>query len=1791
LIGAITIDPGPQINSSFIENELVTNISCYGENDGSIVLGDPTGNDFLNAIQNINLGTRQESSVSFTGTITYDDIFRVTINGSEYTTRGGEISSGVTITYSESQVVDGLVNSINNDPAQNDVIAYQAGFELLVNGLEEGDVFTISANTTDTTAVSNTVTTSVNAEFYAPQVRWLLPDGTFRNGLNIYGLSQGIYELYVSVDSCLSTASFEIKEPTELSFITEVCNNVLTLTATGSIIDPLDSPTYQFEVQDRFGNIVAPDGLQRPGNNTVQYSGLALEGNYTIQLSTENCSIPATPFQMGAGEIELNMDNVVITPSYCSTGTAQGGSIVTSRIIGLTLTNALSGGSGYYDYIWTRSDTGSAVVYSVEQDLLNAAPGNYILTVSDPLSPSCAPKVFTDLTITGPPPVVLTGVETAQFIPQRGIGGTATATVDYVYTLTCNGDTDASFELRAEGAYPNSILQIEAVFPPNIIPISGPVVSITNLAAGLYVFQATDTNPPTGLAACSDQITVRVEEPAVYEIELTSSVQPTCPEDLVNGGELVYAITGGTGLAAPYTVSLNGGLLTATSDLTGNVAFSNIDITNPLLRTINSIEITDSFGCTQPITTSPFTFDVVYQYEVTSFLAEDIDCTTNTSGDLSFNISPAAINPNAPRIGSNNPAELHIVGTSLSYDRRILIDDSFINPAGDVLIEKLFLQQGTYLYTISLNGTTTCAVASDTITVEASNNAQLLVSPPVVTQPECGVESQIILTIANEISPLNIRWYIFTSSTSSTVNSSTGVTTNATTTRAWVELQNYNGFAVLDNIPGGTYRAVISDARDPACSGGEFVTPNIIIEESDKAYDVQVYSSFMPQCPEDLVTGGQLTYQITGVEPLAAPYTVSVNGGLMTAVSDADNRVTFTGIDVTDPLYKTIGLIEIVDVNGCSSGMIDDVVFTFDSVYQYDVVNFSASNIDCSLDTSGELRFGIYPAAINTNAPPISTSNPAQLYIRGAAGNYEYYETITTPEVMVNNFRQADEYFYSVTLNGTTTCAVASGTFIITEANNAQLRVSSPEVTLPGCGITESQIKISISNAITPIRIRWYEFTSTTSSVIDPVSGTENSTTTTNWFELPDYEGLSILNDVPSGIYRAIVSDSRDNSCSGGEFVTRNILISEGNISVSNFRTIENIPVTGSGECRNYPEPSTGQIDWNATRDSYTNDVFFNVNLNINRSSNSFQTGNTGVYMSLVGPDGASVPLNNPSIFGGRIVTNSSGQYISLEPQGYTYRFRNLPSGNYTLTVEENVDGTDLTPCTEVFFFTIREYLPIQYIGDTVFVTDLCTGLVDGGIRAAAIGGDPFIIDGIPTYQFEWTYTPNDPTQSSQVFYGEFIENALPGNYCLRISDQNGHSYCSCDANETSPVTIEVQDVVQPFSTEGTLSDPEQLGVLLKSLPPDCSSGGFDGRIGVQITGGQLPYTIKWFAEDPRQLASGNGYRELTEFENRTSLQNLLPGNYKMVIASTINSCGTPNQYNLYEEIIQVSPNRELYIMEGPFVDEDLCTGEQGRLIIDIFDNNNGNLSFYYNDILIPNSDVIRLSDRSWSIAIVNALETADFRVVNEEGCWITTSISRGIGEPNFNYTSPNFAASSIILAREQVTFENTSTDPYVSSEWIFGDNSTPQIVPTLNDSIIPVRHTYGVSGTYFTTLRLYNDIGCSEEITLPISVGKGYNIMVPNVFTPNNDLVNDNFKPLFSGFSNMTFTVYDYRGNVVYNEYVEESDLNNIQGISITGWDGSLAPYSPYFIYTAFGVLLDGETEVEKSGTFIVIN
>ena len=117
----------------------------------------------------------------------------------------------------------------------------------------------------------------------------------------------------------------------------------------------------------------------------------------------------------------------------------------------------------------------------------------------------------------------------------------------------------------------------------------------------------------------------------------------------------------------------------------------------------------------------------------------------------------------------------------------------------------------------------------------------------------------------------------------------------------------------------------------------------------------------------------------------------------------------------------------------------------------------------------------------------------------------------------------------------------------------------------------------------------------------------------------------------------------------------------------------------------------------------------------------------------------------------------------------------------------------------------------------------------------------------------------------------------------MRIIDKNSHSYCSCgDATEANKVTIEVDDVVEPIATEGILADPNNVGDP-SALPPDCTGGGLN-KIGIQVSGGQLPRSINWYIEDPRYLNDpvSPGYRPLSDYDNRTSLD-LIPGNYKVM--------------------------------------------------------------------------------------------------------------------------------------------------------------------------------------------------------------------------------------------------------------------------------------------------------------------
>ena len=130
---------------------------------------------------------------------------------------------------------------------------------------------------------------------------------------------------------------------------------------------------------------------------------------------------------------------------------------------------------------------------------------------------------------------------------------------------------------------------------------------------------------------------------------------------------------------------------------------------------------------------------------------------------------------------------------------------------------------------------------------------------------------------------------------------------------------------------------------------------------------------------------------------------------------------------------------------------------------------------------------------------------------------------------------------------------------------------------------------------------------------------------------------------------------------------------------------------------------------------------------------------------------------------------------------------------------------------------------------------------------------------------------------------------------------------------------------------------------------------------------------------------------------------------------------------------------------------QQICdVGGSGKLYVEVFNNYDGILQFYYpspiaSDLLTS----IRVDGNTYELPIVAAAATGSLTVVNEIGCQVSADINLEIGTPSFSYSSINSnqtgttsSGTPLINAREEVTFTNTSTGTYSYLEWDFGDGS-----------------------------------------------------------------------------------------------------------------------------------------------------
>jgi gliding motility-associated-like protein len=123
------------------------------------------------------------------------------------------------------------------------------------------------------------------------------------------------------------------------------------------------------------------------------------------------------------------------------------------------------------------------------------------------------------------------------------------------------------------------------------------------------------------------------------------------------------------------------------------------------------------------------------------------------------------------------------------------------------------------------------------------------------------------------------------------------------------------------------------------------------------------------------------------------------------------------------------------------------------------------------------------------------------------------------------------------------------------------------------------------------------------------------------------------------------------------------------------------------------------------------------------------------------------------------------------------------------------------------------------------------------------------------------------------------------------------------------------------------------------------------------------------------------------------------------------------------------------------------------------------------------------------------------------------------------------------------VTYTNTSVaapgQTITHNDWAFGDgNNSISINPT---------HVFTAAATYQTTLTVTDMLGCKDTATVYIVVSDvPVVIVIPNVFSPNGDNINDIFEVTATGINNFDCKVYD-RWGLLLHEWIGTSG----------GWDG----------------------------------
>ncbi|MBX9807473.1 MAG: gliding motility-associated C-terminal domain-containing protein, partial [Flavobacteriaceae bacterium] len=334
---------------------------------------------------------------------------------------------------------------------------------------------------------------------------------------------------------------------------------------------------------------------------------------------------------------------------------------------------------------------------------------------------------------------------------------------------------------------------------------------------------------------------------------------------------------------------------------------------------------------------------------------------------------------------------------------------------------------------------------------------------------------------------------------------------------------------------------------------------------------------------------------------------------------------------------------------------------------------------------------------------------------------------------------------------------------------------------------------------------------------------------------------------------------------------------------------------------------------------------------------------------------------------------------------------------------------------------------------------------------------------------------------------GTTRNNLKPGSYTVTIVDSK-----PCTIKRTF-IILEPQLLVLSANITNAL---------------DCNNAN-TGAINLLVSGGSAPFTYAW----------SNG--ATTE-----DLINIPAGNY-LVTVTDANGCSQQAQYS-----INRPPPLVTNVVTKTDFNCDTKTVKQ-TFVAQV----SGGVPPYQ---LVWSSGTVSGANNEFMNTSQNG--TVVLTATDVLGCksnYTFTVAIPTLGTPSFTISSFAYTSFGNYSINDPIQFTNKATGDYISMIWNFGDGTTSTELNPL--------HTFINPKDYLVTQTVTYPFGCVYIQKITLAVGKGYVLVVPNAFTPNNDNLNDTFRPVTKGLKNVRLDIYDTWGSMIYSE----------TGDVLRGWDG----------------------------------